>query len=312
MKRLFRRLVEFVLFILVLSFISFVVMKLAPGDAIRALLRADDVALDTAAIERQREAMGFNDPLWKQYGQWLGHVLQFDLGQSYMTRRPVTEELLSRLPATILLTGASLLVMLSVALPLGVASALRPNRPLDRISRVLAIAGTSIPSFWLGILLIELLSVQMGWLPSMGTGSARHLVLPALTLGLTMAAVYTRLLRASLLESLGQEFVRGARARGVSPVRIVLRHALSHALTPVLAMFGVSLGSLLGGTVVVEVLFAYPGMGKLVVDAIQSRDYPVIQGYMVVTALLITLCNLAVDGVQLWLNPEMRLRGGKR
>jgi peptide/nickel transport system permease protein len=309
MRQVGRRLLELALFILLLSFVSFVIMKLAPGDAVREVLRSDDVALDQAALESQREAMGLNRPLWQQYGDWLGSLMRLDLGDSYMTGRPVAEELLGRLPAILLLTTASLLVTISIALPLGILSALDPHRAMDRWSRGLAVLGTSIPSFWLGILLINVFSVHMGWLPSMGIGTAEHLVLPSLTLGLTMAAVYVRLIRSSMLASLEEDFVQGARARGVAAWRVVLRHALRHALSPVLGIFGVSVGSLLGGTVVVEVLFAYPGMGMLVMDAIQSRDYPVIQGYMVLLALMITFCNLAVDGLQLWLRPEMRLRG---
>ncbi|MNW35573.1 Glutathione transport system permease protein GsiC [compost metagenome] len=312
MKRVVRRLLELLLFILILSFISFVVMKLAPGDAVREILRSDDVALDEGAIQRQREAMGLNDPLAVQYGEWLARLVQLDLGQSYMTHRPVTEELFSRLPATLMLTLSSLVVMVGIALPFGMAAAVRPDRLMDRLSRIVAILGTSIPSFWLGLLLIEGLAVRAGWLPSMGTGTPRHLVLPALTLGLTMAAVYMRLIRSSMHDSLEQEFVLGAKARGLRSANILFRYALRHALSPVLAMLGVSMGSLLGGTVVVEVLFAYPGMGKLVIDAIQSRDYPIIQGYMVLTALMITLCNMATDGIQLRLNPELRLKEASR
>lgn len=312
MKNVVRRLLELLLFILMLSFISFVVMKLAPGDAVREMLRADDVAVNQAALQQQRELMGLNAPLIVQYGQWLARLARFDLGQSYMTHRPVAEELFSRLPATALLAFSSLLVMAIVALPLGVAAAVWPGRLADRLSRAVSIVGTSIPSFWLGILLMEGLSVQAGLLPSMGAGTARHLVLPALTLGLTMSAVYVRLIRSSLRDSLEQPFVLGARARGLRLWSVLFRHALRHAASPILAMLGISAGSLLGGTVVVEVLFSYPGMGKLMMDAIQSRDYPVIQGYMVLTALMITLCNMATDGVQLWLNAELRLKEGSR
>ncbi|WP_340401960.1 nickel ABC transporter permease [Paenibacillus sp. FSL H8-0079] len=312
MKKLVQRSLELLLFILLLSFISFVVMKLAPGDAVREIMRSDDVALDHAAIEKQREAMGLNQPLWQQYGNWLTGLVRLDLGESYMTRRPVLSELLGRLPATMMLTGASLVIMLIIALPLGMLSALYSGRAIDRWSRVIAVLGTSVPSFWLGILLIDWFSVKAGWLPSMGIGSPKHLILPSITLGMTMAAVYLRLIRSSMLASLQQDFVQGARARGIRSGRVVFRYALRHALSPVLGMFGVSIGSLLGGTVVVEVLFAYPGMGKLVMDAIQHRDYPVIQGYMVLMTLLITLANLVVDGIQAWLNPEMRLRGEKQ
>ncbi|WP_434750989.1 nickel ABC transporter permease [Paenibacillus amylolyticus] len=309
MGRLLKRSIEFFLFILLLSFISFVFMKLAPGDAVREMLRAEDVAVTSSQIEEQREALGLNDPVLVQYGQWLGRLVHFDFGTSYMTNRPVMEELLGKLPATLLLTCSSLLVLIVIAIPLGTLSALYPNRVIDRCSRLLAVLGTSVPSFWLGLLLIEGFSVRTHVFPSMGTGSMAHLVLPSLTLGLTMAAVYVRLIRSSLLESLGQDFIKGARSRGLGGASVLVRHAFRHALTPVVTMFGVSIGSLLGGTVVIEVLFAYPGMGKFIIDAIQSRDYPVIQGYMVLMGLIVTIIHILVDLLNDVLNPEIRLKG---
>ncbi|KAB7667126.1 nickel ABC transporter permease [Bacillus sp. B1-b2] len=312
MRRIGRRITELVFFILFLSFVSFVLMKLAPGDAVRKVLHAEDVALDQATIDAQRQAMGLDRPIWEQYFDWLTGLFHLDLGQSYMTHRPVVEELFSRMPATLLLTGTSILIMIAIAIPIGIISALNSHRFLDKISRSLAILGTSIPSFWLGIILIDVFSVKTGWLPSMGIGGAKHLILPSLTLGLTMAAVYVRVVRSSMLTSLQQDFVQGAKARGVAPLRVIIRHALRDALSPVLGMFGVSIGSLLGGTVVIEVLFAYPGMGKLAIDAIQNRDYPILQGYMVFLALMITVCNLMMDIIQMRLVPEIRLRGGKR
>ncbi|WP_440108742.1 nickel ABC transporter permease [Paenibacillus sp. QZ-Y1] len=309
MNKLLKRSLEFILFILLLSFISFVFVKLAPGDAVRELLRSDDVAVTTSEIEKQREALGFNDPVLVQYGQWLSRLVRLDLGNSYMTNRPVTEELLGKLPATLLLTCTSLLVLMLIAIPLGTLSALYPNRIIDRFSRLLAVLGTSVPSFWLGLLFIEGFSVRTHLFPSMGMGTIAHLVLPSLTLGLTMAAVYVRLIRSSLLKSLDQDFVRGARSRGIGEASILTRHAFRHALTPVITMFGVSIGSLLGGTVVIEVLFAYPGMGKFIVDAIQSRDYPVIQGYMVLMGLIVTIIHILVDLLNDYLTPEIRLKG---
>ncbi|MGG4145455.1 nickel ABC transporter permease [Paenibacillus algorifonticola] len=312
MSIVWKRGVELVLFILLLSFVSFVFVKLAPGDAVKQMLRSDDVAITSSEIKQQREELGLNEPVWVQYGSWLARLAQLDLGNSYITNRPVSEELLRKMPATLLLTGSSLLILLLVAVPLGALSALYPNRFIDRASRLLAVLGTSIPSFWLGLLLIEGLSVRAGLLPSMGMGTPLHLVLPSLTLGLTMSAVYVRLIRSSLMDSLTQDFIRGARSRGIGSGVILLRHAFRHALTPVVTMFGISIGSLLSGTVVIEVLFAYPGMGKFIVDAIQSRDYPVIQGYMVVMGIVVTLIHLLVDLANYALNPEMRLKGENR
>lgn len=312
MRFVVKRGLELVLFILLLSFISFWFIQLAPGDAVRQLLRFDDVAVTTEQIERQREMMGLNQPVIVQYWNWLSHFVRMDLGVSYMTNRPVSEELWGTLPATLLLTCTSLLILIVIAVPLGTLSALYTDRWIDRFSRLIAIVGASVPSFWLGLLLIEGLSVRARLLPSMGTGSILHLILPSLTLGLTMAAVYVRLIRSSLIESLGQEFIRGARARGIANKRILMFYAFRHSLAPVITMFGVSLGSLLGGAVVVEVLFAYPGIGKLVVDAILSRDYPVIQGYILLMGTIVLTINLLVDLSCRYLNPEIRLKGERR
>ena len=309
MKTVGKRVMEFVLFIFLLSLISFIVIKLAPGDAVRHMLRTSDIAVTNEQIELQRELMGLNQPVIVQYGHWLAGFIRMDLGVSYMTNRPVSEELLGKLPATLLLTCTSLFILIIIAVPLGILSALYPNRLVDRASRLIAIVGASIPSFWLGLLFIEGLSVRIQLFPSMGIGSLSHLVLPSLTLGLTMAAVYVRLIRASLIESLGQDFIRGALARGVSGGRILVYHAFRHCLSPVITMFGVSLGSLLGGTVVIEVIFAYPGIGKFIIDAIQNRDYPVIQGYILLMGITIMIIHLIVDAILRFLNPEIRLKG---
>ncbi|GAF21036.1 oligopeptide transport system permease protein OppB [Bacillus sp. JCM 19047] len=284
-------------------------MKLAPGDAVRDVLGVEDVAVNQDVIDAQREEMGFNRPLLTQYREWLFAAIQLDFGQSFMTRRPVTEEIITRVPATLLLTGTSVLVMLSISIPIGILSSFKSLSVINQFGRIFAVVGTSIPGFWLGILLIELFSVRLGWLPSMGTGSIRHLILPSLALGLTMAAVYVRMIRSSMTISMEKEFVRGARARGLSSWRVTLNHGFRHALSPLLGYFSVTLGSLLGGTVVIEVLFSYPGLGKFAIDAIHNRDYPVIQGYMVAVALLITLFNVLNDALQVWLQPESRRRG---
>ncbi|MDR4997094.1 ABC transporter permease [Bacillus altitudinis] len=312
MRKFGRRIVELVLFILLLSLISFMIMKLAPGDSVREVLRADDVALSQEAIQEQRKEMGLDRPIWIQYTEWLHHLVQLDLGKSYMTQQPVAEELLSRLPATLLLTASSLFIMIFIAMPLGVLASLKNNGVIDQFSRGFAILGTSIPSFWLGILLIDLFSIRMGWVPSMGIGTVKHLILPSLTLGMTMAAVYVRVIRSNMLKSLDEKFIQGAMSRGVTKWRIIIKYALRDAMSPVIGMLGVSMGSLLGGTVVIEVLFAYPGMGKLAIDAIQNRDYPVLQGYVVILAVCITICHVLMDVIQLWLHPEIRLKGGKR
>ncbi|MBT2709857.1 ABC transporter permease [Pseudomonas sp. ISL-84] len=276
------------------------------------MLNIDDVSITDEQVEELRKELGFNEPIYVQYWNWLIRFFQFDLGESYMTKQPVLQELINKVPATLSLTFSSMAVMMLIAAPIGTLAALYKNKWIDHLSRIFALIGASVPSFWLGLLFMQLFSVKLGILPAMGKGTFLHLLLPSLTLGIAMAAVYVRLLRSSLLESLGQDFIKSARARGLSQKRIFFFHAFRHCLTPVITIFGVSLGSLLGGTVIIEVLFAYPGVGKLVVEAIVRRDYPVIQGYILFMGLFVVMINLLVDLSYRYLNPEIRLRGGDK
>ncbi|MEB4783274.1 ABC transporter permease [Paenibacillus jamilae] len=303
-----KKFLTFMLFFLILSFVSFCLLKLVPGDPVRSILRVDDVAVSNQQIADMRSQLGLDQPLPVQYGKWLVQLLQLDFGQSYLTHRPVLTEFIEKLPYTLLLTGGSLFIMLLIALPLGTLSALYRNRWIDSASRVFALIGSSIPSFWLGLLFIEWFAVKLRILPSMGDGTIFHLVLPSLTLGLAMAAVYVRMIRASLIESSGQDFIKAAQARGISPVRIFFRHMFRHSLVPLITVFSESIGSLLGGTVVIEVLFAYPGLGKWIVDAIAARDYPIIQGYTIFMAVFIICLNILVELSYRWINPEIALK----
>ncbi|MFP7171701.1 nickel ABC transporter permease [Terribacillus halophilus] len=306
-----RRLLEVVLFVLFVTFFSFLFLRLAPGDPALTILNVDELNVSQEQVEALREDMGFNDPLLVQYGKWLLDFLRLDFGNSYITSQPVSEMLLTGLPATLELTIGSLIVMLLVAIPLGSLSALYKDSWIDHVSRYFSIIGAAVPSFWLGLIMIDMFAVRLSWFPTMGRDSLLSLVLPAVTLGLAIAGVYVRLLRSSLLDSLGQEFVRAARARGISEGRIFFSHAFRHSLPPVITVFGVSLGSLIGGVVVVEVLFAYPGAGKLVVDSIRQRDYPLIQGYIVLMAAIVFIVNTLVDLSYRYVNPELRLKERK-
>ncbi|MFK4302165.1 MULTISPECIES: nickel ABC transporter permease [unclassified Paenibacillus] len=308
LKSIGKKLFELVLFFLILSFVSFCLLKLVPGDPVRSILRVDDVAVSNQQIADMRSQLGLDQPLPVQYGKWLIQLLQFDFGQSYLTHRPVFTEFMEKLPYTLLLTGASLFIMLLIALPLGTLSALYRNRWFDSVSRVFALIGSSIPSFWMGLLFMEWFAVKLRILPSMGEGTVFHLVLPSLTLGLAMSAVYVRMIRASLIESSGQDFIKAAQARGIGPVRIFFRHMFRHSLVPLITVFSESIGSLMGGTVVIEVLFAYPGLGKWIVDAIAARDYPIIQGYTLFMAVFIVCINILVELSYRWVNPEIALK----
>ncbi|SDW64071.1 nickel ABC transporter permease [Paenibacillus sp. PDC88] len=305
---LVRKFSEVLFFILFITFISFLFIRLAPGDPVLTILNVDELSVSQEQVETVREEMGFNEPLLVQYGQWLLNFIQLDFGNSYITGQPVMDVILTGVPATLELAAGALIVMLIIAVPLGSLSALYRNSWIDHISRTLSILGAAVPSFWLGLILIEWFGVNLQWLPTMGRDGWITLILPSLTLGLAISSVYVRLLRSSLLESLSQEFIRAARGRGMSEKRIFIVHAFRHSLPPVITFFGVSLGSLIGGVVVIEVLFAYPGIGKLVVDAIRQRDYPLIQGYILIMAVIVFIINTFVDISYRYLNPEMKLK----
>ncbi|WP_226526864.1 nickel ABC transporter permease [Metabacillus niabensis] len=299
---------EVLLFMLFLTFVSFLFVRMAPGDPVLTILNVDELSVSQEQVEQLREDMGFNKPLLAQYGLWLMKFIQLDLGTSYVTGQPVMEMFLQSLPATIELSVGSLVVMLAVAIPLGSLSALYRNSWIDQVSRTLSILGAAVPSFWLGLILIDLFGVRFSLFPTMGRDGFSSMILPSLTLGLAISSVYVRLLRSSLLDSLSQEFVRSARARGLSERRIFVLHAFRHSLPPVITVFGVSLGSLIGGVVVIEVLFAYPGIGKMVIDAIRQRDYPIIQGYILIMAIIVFIVNTCVDLSYRYLNPELKLK----
>ena len=305
-----RRLVYLLPVWLGISLLAYGLANLAPGDPAYIILRRQtgEVPSD-AAVQALRAQLGLNDPLPVRYGRWVIHAAAGDLGTSYRTGEPVTQALASRFAATLQLAVAALLLGMVIALPLGVLSAVRRNRPVDHISRVLALVGASIPSFWLAYVLIIAFAVSLKTLPVAGYGDVAHLVLPALTLGLGAAATLSRLTRANLLEVLDEDFVRTARAKGLSERAAVLRHALRAALIPIVTVVGMRFGHLLAGAVIVETVFAWPGIGKFVVDSIYDRDYPTIQGFVLFMGTVFVLLNLAVDLSYVWLDPRVRLGG---
>ncbi|UHA73628.1 nickel ABC transporter permease [Paenibacillus sp. 481] len=307
MLRLVRvRLYQLVCVLLLLSLLTFTLMKLAPGNPVLAILKFDEVAMTAADESALRQELGFDLPLYEQYGRWMWGLLQLNLGQSLMSGKPVWDEMMHRLPITLELTVGGMLVMVILALPLGLLAAKYAGRWPDHVSRLFALIGASMPSFWLGLILIYWFAFKLNWLPTMGSGSMRHLILPSVTLGFSMAAVYARLIRAGLLESLTQQYVNAARARGVAEWRIVTLHALRAALLPVITVFGMSLGNLLAGAVVVETLFSMPGLGSMAIEAIVQRDYPVIQGYVLLSGVFVVIVNLMVDLGYSLLDPRIR------
>jgi len=307
-QHILRRLLLLVPVWLGITLLAFGLGRLAPGDPARLIAEQQiDGPPTPEQIEQVRQEVGLNAPLPVQYTRWVWNALQGDLGRSYKTGGPVLRELVERFPATLQLAICSMLVGVGLALPLGIQAAVRRGSGIDHASRLAALIGASLPSFWLGFLLIIVFAVQLRLLPVAGRGALRHLILPAVTLGFGMAAPLTRLTRSSMLEVLGEDYIQTARAKGLAARTVVLQHALRNALIPIITVAGMSFGHLLGGTVIVETVFAWPGVGKLVVDSILARDYPLIQGYVLFMGTLFVLINLAVDLFYVWIDPRIRL-----
>jgi peptide/nickel transport system permease protein len=305
MKAFFaRRLLQSLVVLFGVSFVVFAILHLT-GDPALVLLPPDASAED---VRRFRDAMGFNDPFLVQYGRFLKGALQGDFGQSIRHGESAFGLVVERLPATFELAGAALLLALCLAIPAGIVSAMRRNSAVDYVATVVALFGQSLPTFWLGIMLILLFSVQLQLLPSSGRGSVEHLILPAVTLGLFTTARITRLTRSGMLEVLSQDYIRTARAKGVSDPPVVWKHALKNAAIPIVTIVGIELGTLLGGSVITETIFAWPGVGRLSVQAIANRDYPVVQAAVFLLASTFVIVNLVVDVLYTYLDPRIRLR----
>ncbi len=277
------------------------------GDPLAGLLPPGGSPEQEAAIRHHFE---LDRPLAVQYALFVGRALRGDFGESWRARRPAMEAVLDRLPATLTLTGAAVVLTLLIGVPLGIASGAKPGGLIDGVATGVALLGQALPGFWLGTVLILLFAVHVRWLPSSGGEGARAIVLPALTLAAYPAATVGRLLRSSLIETMAREFIRTARGKGLAPRTVVRSHALRNAALPTLAFVGVQTGFLLGGAVVVEAVFAYPGIGLLALQAVQDRDLPVVQAFVVVLATLIVAINLAVDLIARAVDPRLRIAGG--
>jgi peptide/nickel transport system permease protein len=257
-------------------------------------------------IEWVRITEGLDAPVYIQYLGWLEHVLRLDLGKSQITYEDVLGEILTRFPATLVLAISSLILSLLIALPTGIISAIRKNTIVDNACMTGALLGVSMPNFWLGLLLIWLFALSLGLLPSFGYGGIKHLILPTITLGTSMAAITTRLTRSSMLDVLNQDYIVTAKAKGLDERTILLKHALKNAMLPVITFVGLQLGFLLGGAVIVETIFAWSGIGRLLVDSIYARDFALIQGCVLFIAVIFALANLAVDILYAYLDPRIR------
>ncbi len=311
---LVRRAFISVVTLFVISLIVFAGVRAIPGDPARVMAGTD---ADEAGLEEIREKYGLNDPLPVQYLRWVGLALVGDLGESIRTRQSVVATVAQKLPITIELTGLAILVALAIAIPAGVFAAVRRNTLWDMLASALALGGVSVPNFWLGIMLILLVSVHLGWLPASGfvpwwedpVGNLARMIMPAVVLGTALAAVLMRQTRNAMIEVLSADYIRTARAKGLAQRGVVFRHAIRNALLPVVTILGLQTGALMGGAVVTEQIFVVPGFGRLIVEAVFTRDYPLVQGVVLISASAYVLINLLVDISYSLLNPRIRVRG---
>ncbi len=306
-----RRLLALVPVIAVVGIVSFSIIRLSPGDPAMFFVTADATADEVQAV---RERLGVDRPVPEQFALWAGGVLRGDLGTSFYQRRPVTDLFWSRFPPPLWLALSAQLLALIIAVPTGIVSAIRPNSLWDRSMTVFTLLGVSIPGFWLALLLVLAFSVNLRWLPVQGyvdplqhpAGALRHLILPVIALGYSQAALIARMTRAAMLDVLSQDYVRTARAKGVRPSRVVLAHALRNAMNPILTVTGLSITSLISGSIIIEIVFNYPGIGRMVIDAVTRRDFPVIQGSMMIVAFMYVMVNLLVDISYSAFDPRIR------
>lgn len=310
-KILARRLLQIVIVLFGISFLTFLLTYLAPGDPVRAMYAASGSIPNDEILNQTRDALGLNEPFLVQYINWLGNCLHGDFGTSYSYSRPVLDLMLERLFPTLQLALSSLVLMLALAVPLGILSATHRGKPVDYAVRGFTFLGVSMPNFWVGLLLLYVFAVQLDLLPVVSTGRGfDRLILPTVTLAFAMAAKYTRQVRTAFLEELNQDYVVGARCRGIPEKTILWRHVLPNSILPLITMLGLSFGSLLGGTAVVEVIFSYPGLGNLAVDAVTNMDYPLIQAYVLWIALIYMVLNLVIDISYNRLDPRIK-EGGR-
>ncbi|MGH2319319.1 nickel ABC transporter permease subunit NikB [Planococcus sp. SE5232] len=306
---LIKRLLAVIPIILFAIFLMFVLIRFSPVDPAEAYLAAANIHPTDEILAEKRHEFGLDQPLLVQYVQTVKDVVQLDFGNSYVTNTSVWQEIATRMPATIQLAVSSIILSLVISVPLGFLAAVYKNSLIDHLSRLLSYLGASIPQFWLGYVLIFLFSVKLDMFPVEGRGTWQHFVLPSITLSLALIAIYTRLLRASVLNELENVYVVYGRTRGIKEKTIMVKHVLRIAISPMLTGLGMNLGKLLTGTIIVEQVFSWPGFGRFFIEAIFNRDIPVIQSYVVLAACLFIICNLIIDLVQLYIDPRISRKG---
>lgn len=307
---LIRRFLTAIPVLLGVSILVFSMLHLTPGDPVQLMLSGGgsggSQGASAEAVEALRKEMGLDRPIWEQYFHWLGNVLRGDLGRSIWSNQRVTEMIFAQVGSTIQLTLAGLGVAIVLGVVLGIAAAIRPNSWLDTLTMGFASLGVSMPSFWLGLVLIFIFSLHFGWVPATGTGGLNRLILPAITLGLEASAVIARLVRSSMLEIMRQEYITTARAKGLRETVVVVRHALRNAMIPVVTIIGLQFGALLSGAVIIETVFARQGIGRLTITAINGKDFPLVQGIILFVATIYVFVNLLTDVLYGFLDPRIR------
>ncbi|HET8986545.1 MAG TPA: ABC transporter permease [Trueperaceae bacterium] len=301
-----RRILGLVPVLLGVTFLVFAMLWIAPGDPVVALLGESAQGIGSDALAELRHAYGLDRPFLVQFGSYLADVVRGDLGVSVRSSQTVLSEVTSRFPATLALAGSAMLVAIVIGMFFGILAAVYRRTIVDHVAVVVALLGVSVPVFWSGLVLMLVFSLYLGWLPASGSGSWRHLLMPASAVGFSSAAFIARITRASLIEALRQDYVRTARSKGLSPSVVRLKHALRNALLPVVTVVGLQFGGLLGGAVLTETVFAWPGVGRMLVDAIRSRDMPLVQGTVLFVAVVFIVVNLLVDLSYAALNPKVR------
>lgn len=302
-KYICKRILMMIPVIIGVSLLVFLVLKMTPGDPARVVAGSE---ADEATVEQIREELGLNKPVLQQYVDYMLNLLHGDMGTSYTTNKPVVEEILARMPTTFILAFAGVFVAVLIGIPLGIISATKQYSILDYISTLLALGGVAMPNFWLGLMLILLFSLKLGWLPSGGGDSWTAYVLPAITLGVGATANFMRTTRSSMLEVIRQDYIRTARAKGAGEGRVVMHHALRNAMIPVITVIGLQIGTLLGGAVVNETVFSLPGLGTLMINAINQKNEPVVLGCLITFAIIFSLVNLLIDILYAFIDPRIK------
>ena len=305
-----RRLLQLIPILLAITFLSFGMMRIAGSDVVEQKMENTGETVSQEIVDAAREELGLDKPFFVQYFSWLGSLLRGDMGTSYVSNKPVFSTFVSKLPATLLLTFVSILLTVVISIPLGIWAAVRQNKATDYVIRTASFIGNSLPNFFVSLLLMYLFAIRLGWFPVISKGvSLQSVALPALTLAIAMSAKYLRQVRATVLDELSKDYVLGARARGVPFTTIMMKSVLKASLVTIITLLTISIGSLLGGTAIVESIFMWDGVGKMAVDAINMRDYPIIQAYVMWMAIIYVVVNLITDLSYRFLDPRIRLGG---